>query len=259
MSLILSIFVLVTASFAWLSINKDTHSNGMQLKVQVTPNLIINDNSSTLQGKTGPTESDFTITFSTPASAKRPATHDWSVGTTSGLKYVTNPTEVGTSSGLVKSGSTLTYGPVASSPTSEYYVDYTVYIASTGSSMTGQDLVATLDPTASIVGTDGIDNDTLKATSIDFYYGSVSQSNYRGTLNVAGYDISTNNQSPFTSVPLLDNGEIPLNTSSYITIVMRCYFDGELLKSAGQAFINTATVDANNVTINVKFTASDHS
>jgi hypothetical protein len=39
---------------------------------------------------------------------------------------------------------------------------------------------------------------------------------------------------------------------------MRCYIDGGLLKTASQAYINTATVDMNDITLNVAFTASDH-
>ena len=268
MSLILSIFVLVTASFAWLSMNKETNSNGMQLKVEVTPNLIIDGDkngesagagATRLSAVVGPAQSNFAITFNQDAIAIRPSTHSSNyTDHPNGLKYVVNMEDVDISTGVASSAVFSSAVNVESPTTKKYFVDYTVYIASTGSAMTSQDLVATLDPAASIDGTVGTNNDTLKATSIDFYYSSVSESNYKGTLNVAGYNASANDQSAFTSVKLLDNGSIPLNTTSHITIIMRCYFDGALLKSAGQAFINTATVDANNVTINVKFSASDH-
>ena len=141
-SLCLSIFMLGTASFAWLSMNKETNSNGVQLKVEVTPNLIIDDDSAQLQAVTNPTETNFSHTFSDEAVAKKPATHDWTVGTTTGLKYVNNPHNVSTSSGLAKTG-TLTFAPVEST---DYYVDFTVYIASTGAAMAGMDLTATFAP-----------------------------------------------------------------------------------------------------------------
>ena len=255
-SLFLSLIVLATVSMAWLSMNKQTESDGMKLKVDVTPNLVISKSASALQALGGPTEADFSVSFvDSSATAVKPATHSASFGTT-GLEYVSNQGDVSPTTGFAKSSASLTMTPVTST---DYYVDFTVYIASTGKAMddeTNQDLIATLAPPASIsVGSSGID--TLKATSIDFYVGSVADGNYKGTLNVAGTNVA--GTSPVTSVTLLNNRVIPLNTTgSNITVIMRCYIDGALVKSSGTAYINTATVDTSDITLNVTFSAVDH-
>ena len=247
-SLLLSLVVLATVSMAWLSMNKQTNSEGMKLKVDVTPNLIISKTAGALAAIGGPTEENFSVSFvDSSAAPVKPATHSETFGTT-GLKYVTNAHEVSPTTGLAKSSATLSFASVT---TSGYYIDYTVYIASSGKAMgseTPQDLFATLTPPASIDSASG--ENTLKATSIDFYVGSVEQDNYKGTLNVAG--------TPSTTVPLLENGVIPLNTSGNIVVIMRCYIDGALLNSSGIAYINTATVDTSDITLNVTFSAVDH-
>ena len=253
-SLMLSLVVLATVSMAWLSMNKETESNGMKLKVEVTPNLIIDSNVLSLQSVDGAVESNFSVDLTAAAEELKPATHD--NGSASGLVYVVNPTAVDVSSGLVKSGSVLTY---SSAVASQHYVDFTVYIASAGAEMTGQNLVAELRPTATIAGSSATKQDTLDATSIDFYVllpgGSLT---YIDTLNVEGLDASANNYTTTeTEVTLVSNNTIPKNKDGYITVVMRCYFDGALLKSAGHAYINSALIDTNDVTLNVTFTASD--
>jgi len=256
-----TLLLLGTATFAWLAYNKQTTSNGMHVRVEATPNMIINESASAITAVTSPTDSDFSVTFSAAAAAKKPAQHDpadtankagdWTYS--SGLKYVTNTDNVGVASGLAKTG-TLSF---ATASTTAYYVDFTVYIASTGAALTGQDVVATL--TGSIAGSGANKADTLAASSIDFYLGSVAKANYKGTLNQAGLDALTNDHSTTnTSVTILSNGDVPLNSSGYLTVVMRCYIDGGLLKTASQAYINTATVDMNDITLNVAFTASDH-
>ena len=257
-SLILSLALLGTASYAWLSMNKETTSNGMQLKVEVTPNLIIDDDSAALQDVDRPVDANFRVDFTNAATTLRPATHDTDYTTYStGLKYVTNPSEVSVTTGLAKS-SGLTFANAANG-TYKYYVDYTIYIASTGAAMAGQDLTATLNPAAVIANSSATAQDTLKATSIDFYLGSVASGNYKGTHNVDGYDNAENNYTTAkTTVTLVPNDSIPLNTDGYLTVVMRCYVDGALLKSAGQAFINAATVATDDITVNVTFAAVDH-
>ena len=49
--------------------------------------------------------------------------------------------------------------------------------------------------------------------------------------------------------------DLPLNTSDApVKITMRCYFDGALLKSSGQAFIATNSIDSDEVVpLSVRF------
>ena len=257
LSICLCVVVLGVATFAWLSSNKETTSNGMQLKVDVSPNLIIDDAVADLQAVVGPTSDNFSVTFSNTATALTPTTHDSTYATyASGLKYITNANIVDPETGLPSEGSLA----FANAGATGYYVDFTVYIASTSKAMDNMDLAVSLTPAASIGGDGANKADTLAAASIDFYVGSVAQANYKGTLNVAGFDAAANDfTTEKTSVELVSNSSIPLNTSSYITVIMRCYVDGALLKSAGQAYINTAKVDLNDITLNATFVATDHS
>ena len=248
--LLSTLVVLTTATFAWLSMNRQTNSNGMKLKTEISANLIIDDVISELQAVVAPTEANFSHTFSAAAQSLEPATHDSGGSYASNLKYVTNAEIISASTGLERTG-TLSYA----NATTDNYVDFIVYIASAGKQMTGQNLVATIS-SSSIAGSGANKQDTLDATSIDFYVNDT----YVGTLNVAGLDASVNNHSTAkTSVALLSSGTIPLNSSGYITVKMRCYVDGALLKSAGQAYINSEKVDTSDITLNVTFTASDAS
>jgi len=266
-SLLLSMVVLATVSMAWLSMNKETQSNGMQMKVDVTPNLIIDGDKKNEDAGTGatriitvdgPTASDFSITFDQDVKALRPATHDASFST--GLKYVTNQQDVdatsGVASGAVYSDASYRVGP----PEKNFYVDYTVYIASTGTEMPITTLTAEII-SAKINGASSDSNTTLKAASIDFYVGGV----YTDTLNVAGLTYSSNTNGDYngattTSVVLQSGGSVPYNKAAtgdqYITVTMRCYFDGALSGSVGTTFINTTTVDISDVELAVKFTAT---
>lgn len=249
--LIITVAALVTASFAWMSMNTQTQTEGMQLNVDVSPNLIINSSSSALQSVDNPSASDFSVTFNNAAAAIMPATH--SSGSATGLVCVTNTSNVNANTGLAREGS-LTFGEAGT----DHYVDYTVYIASSGKAMSGMDLNAVLSPPASILGSGASKQDTLDASSIDFYLGSVSQQNFKGTLNVKGYDASLNNHSTLkNSVALLSNGAIPFNQSGYLTIIMRCYVDGALLKDATHAFINSENVVTDAITMNVFFSATE--
>ena len=257
-SIVMTLVALSTVTFAWLALNKETHSDGMKLKVESSPNMIIGKTTSEVTSVTSPSESNYVTTFTDAAAAKKPAQHsseledgNWKHST--GLRYVTNTDNISTTTGVEKAGS-LTY---ATASTSDFYVDFTVYIASTSAEIANQDLVATL--TGSITsGNSGAD--TLAAASIDFYLGSVSESNYKGTLNTVGRDAITNNASATkTSVTILSNGTIPLNTS-YLTIIMRVYIDGGLLKTSSPkaAYINANSIDTSDITLNVTFTASNH-
>lgn len=280
-SLALTLFLLIAASMAWLSMNRETSSNGMQLQVKVTPNMVISDSTTTLATISGTTEADFSLTFTDGPTALLPCTNDQTYNTyASGLKFVTNLSDVGVTSGLAKADASLTYGSATSGT---YFKDYVVYIACVGDIMENMDLTVTLSPTATIASDGQFKQDTLDATSIDFYVATVGSGNmstytvnsfsygsstYKGTLNVAEYDIAKNRaSSTFTTaesdkvstLTLFENSTIPLNTDDGIVIVMRCYFDGALLKSTSQAFINSEKVDSHDVTLNVTFTATEHS
>ena len=140
-SLLLSIFMLVSASLAWMSMNRETTSNGMQLQVEDSPSLIIS-NSTTEIVKPSITKintnSPFAVTFGTNNNSYKPATHDSTYDTyPAGLKFVTNPGDVDVTTGLEKADATLTVtgvvpnvNPTSNPSTQTYYIDFLIYVAS---------------------------------------------------------------------------------------------------------------------------------
>ncbi len=274
-SMIVAIIMMTAASFAWFSMNKETASNGMQLKVEASPNLIIDDTATGDDGiinVSGPSDANISVTFSSSAIALKLATHDGAVGGanwtySTGLKSVTNLNDVSIANGTA---TTPVYaGAVNStSPTKNFYIDFPVYIASTGTELDIASLTAEFGECT--IGGSTTANDTLKAASIDFYAGNgditASSSTYKGTINVAGLTYSSNAEGTYnasattTSVTLQTGGSVPYNQAAtgvkYITVIMRCYFDGALSKQSGKTFITSASVDVSDVVLSVKFTAN---
>ena len=264
-SLFLSLLVLATVSMAWLSMNKETNSNGMQLQVEASPNLIIS-NSTTEIVKASidsiNSNSPFTITHASNDNAYKPATHDSTYATyASGLKYVTNTSDVNASTGTVATpnwGVVPNVNPSTNPSSQSYYIDYIVYVASYAKSMDGVKLKAKI-VSAQKGGVD-VTTGSLMATSIDVYVGTtISLAYYRGTLNVATKDthsvylFDTSNHGSTSAT-----GDIPLNTTpSYLTYTLRCYFDGALESSVGQTYIYTSNLDTSKITLGVQFYIED--
>lgn len=244
-----------------ISMNRTVTATGMKVQATASQSLVI---SNTI-GSTGVgTETSYTFTTST--SQLIPATHDGSGAFTTGLKYNTNPNEVSAGTGLQAGTTALTYADAINDPTNSkyYYVDYVVYIASSGGELTNQKLTAVLSQTTSL------DTDTIKATSIDFYVNrdSAALGTFVGTLNIAGLDASTNNATATKdTIDLLSytsaSRTIPVNknTTTYLQVTMRVYFDGALLKtkSPDQAFVYSDNVDTTEVGFKVEFTAQENS
>jgi len=137
----------------------------------------------------------------------------------------------------------------------EYYVDYTVKLASTDKTMSATRLYATMS------SDDTDSHDYQNAASVDFYLDSVAEANYKGTLNLAGKSY-TNSGSAVTEVDLMTGSAqtpitIPLNTSGSITVVMRFYFDGGLEKTSGQAYVYSEGLSTDDFTMKVHFAAEE--
>ncbi|MBR4150287.1 MAG: hypothetical protein IKR08_02810 [Firmicutes bacterium] len=242
-------------TMAWYGANRGSSSNAMQLRSDTSPNMIIDDDLNDLRAVVIPNEHNFYVIFGADAAVVKPATHDSDYsryGT--GLKTVSNSSVVSVTSGAAKPGKVLSFAEAENTNDVVYYKDFTVYLASTDSELVADDLTATIaEPSSTSI-------DTFKAASIDFYVDSVSQANYKGTLNIAGYDAAVNDHATTkSSVELRGAGNIPYNraaSNNNIKVIMRCYFDGGLLKSNGNTFINTATITTSGIKINVMFTAN---
>lgn len=264
LSLLAALAVLASAgTYAWLSTNRNLDSNGMQMEIDSTANLVISRSnedvkSSNIASING--GSPFAVTFTDSGTKYAPSTHEFNDinAYSSGLKYITNTALVGMSSGLFTGGEA-TYADAKNSENAggrQYYHDFTVYVASHGKEL--NDVTLTAKISSALKGSAPIENGSLMATSIDFYVGSDTPENYKGTLNVAGYDAQKNDYTTRkTAVTLVSNDKIPLNTSSgYLTVIMRCYFDGALRSAENQAYINSATLDTSAVTLGVSLTAT---
>lgn len=259
--MILTLGSLVSSTMAWLSINKSIASDGMKMNIEVSPNLVISDTKANLQAATNDNADDrtstatntsgdyVTVSWAASASDLECATH---VSTsTTGLKYNTTPETVSRSTGL----GTITLADAVNDD-STFYVDYTVYVGSLDTTMAISHLYATMSTTAELT-------DAYKSASVDFYLGSVSSSNYKGTLNLAqknGKDSSGTSLGETAANQKIDitgSTTVPVNTgNSPIVIVMRCYFDGALLKDSTTAYVRSKGLSTTaNFSFEVNFTA----
>jgi hypothetical protein len=181
-------------------------------------------------------------------------THDADAPTTF-LKYLTNHYAVDFNSGNAKDGYDLEFEPVPAENNQEYFIDYTVYIASAFEQLSVKSLNAMITIPSSV----DEDHPYFNAASIDFYLGEVSADSFIGTTSVAD---SLKNTAR-AEIDLFKNagGTVPFNEDGYMTVIMRCYFDGALtyVDEDGKtyAYVNSYTVKSDGVVIGVDFTATD--
>lgn len=249
-----------SSTYAWFAMNTTVTATNMKVTATAEGSLVITTGSL----PTAATSATTVDIDDASATALLASTHDstWATYAT-GLKTVSNPSDVSATTGLALDGETLTF-VAAVNPASgtAYYKDYTVFIASSGTALTGQDLTATLiAPAAAVTTLPG-------ATSIDFYYMTSSSTNnptpadgtFAGTLNLAGLDPVTNNSTTTRTSVVMSDIDIPVADSNHgITIMMRVYIDGALKDSGTTTYIKT--VDATEIadqTISVQFTATAH-
>lgn len=162
------------------------------------------------------------------------------------------------------------FPPVPRSDTneSEYYRDYQVQIAALSAELPADSLDVTLDvKKLKLEGNEYVldSNQTLSdyhyAASIDVFKGTPEQANYVGTLNMAGKDAATSTsgaQYQKVSIPLTGN-KIPQNTSDCITVTLRFYYDGALLKQANQTYVRSNDLDLAKLKLSIHFEATEPS
>ena len=237
-ALFLSFLLFVgSASVAWFSSYRINQSTGMSVQIESTKNLVIGKSQQELANIQELTNDWFSVTFDFPSTKLRPATHF--NGGDYNLKYVTNTDQVDLSSGKQKQNKVLEYSPVISIDRDKYFKDYVVYISSYGGSLPIELFTARMES--------NIINQTLKATSVDFYLQGV----YVVTAN-----LGNNN-----SVVLINQDYlIPQNTDGAIQILMRFYFDGALQDQETQrTYINTNQInlDTKQIQLRIVFQAVD--
>lgn len=261
--------------------NKTVTATGMQVKAVSSSSLVI---AKTLGGTGVGTET--TVTFDTAVAELIPASHISDGGTYSGsnstnLYYNTNPGAVSAASGYAADSTTapLTFAYAANKaatttdPAENYYVDYVVYIAAAGAQMANQDLKVKLFMSSATYASLA---DTTKAITVDFYVADEAvtsgfvatsgASDYLGTfagkLNLSSLsEVAASSTYETAELNLAASGiAIPQNksTTDYLRVTMRVYFDGNLQKATGQAYVYSDAVSTANITFSASFTASEH-
>ena len=236
-------FLYLNLSLAWFAKNEAVDADGLSVNAEVSPNLVIG---STVEEITGD-DIIFSITLESNVNTNMIAVTRDEDADGSYLKYLESSHGINRQSGLAEEGVTPEFLPVPASGVNGeelYFVDYTVYIASALKELPIDSLKA------SIVSPENVDDDHsfFNAASIDFYLGSGASDNYCGTATVAGD----------ASVEIMGEGTIPLNKEGYITVIMRCYFDGALTYDGGEkAYINSANVNTDEIILGVAFVAED--
>ncbi|MBO7762878.1 MAG: hypothetical protein J6T24_08780 [Clostridia bacterium] len=261
-------FLCTSHSLAWFAANRRVEANGVSVSAKVSPNLVIYKSADEIDDEDKAFQ--FSVDFEGTSRENMVAvTRDKDTGE---YKYLVNTHAVGHESGLAKDPEVpLVYETVPATKNDAYFIDYTVYIASAGVALNASSLTATIDPpeipppSEEEAADEEFDLEEYlagylfyNAASIDFYVGTADADGYRGTASVAN---------AATSVELLEKDtEIPLNTEGgYITVIMRCYFDGALTyeetvdgKTVTRAYINSYTVTPNtHVVFGVDFVATD--
>ena len=224
-----SVVLVIAITYAWFAFNDRTQAHGMDISVKCTPNLIIASSSDSFQidtyefskGLIPSNESDegeFPKITATTHVASSPT----------GLGYLRNSYAIDPETGVIKS----TYQEnliidnvtVSESNGRVYYVDYKVYVASSGDTFPGDTSLV-----AKLIDDNGTIDNVFNATSVDFYFSSDDEASFSfiGALNFAGLNYTNDGESVEELV--LNTGTIPLYTDDYFVIIMRCYFDGNLI------------------------------
>lgn len=253
-------------SLGWFSFNRKIGVTGSGVRVQNDQLIVTKTEADVLAATVAAGDTLVSVTFPSTGAEYVPATHDDDYTTyPNGLKYVSEESFIGFYSGV--GTDTPEYLSAANTQTRTFYRDVDVYIARVGQPMTSATLTASLSATKIVAGQPvAVTSGSLMATSVDFYRNSVAETNYVGTLNVAGYDAAENDYTTRKASQYLvgsnsTTGTIPANDAAagdrYLHYVLRCYFDGALLSGTDQAYVFSADLDVSAVTLYITFTADN--
>lgn len=236
--LLIATMLMGTTTYAWFSMNKTVTATGMMVTAQAEGSIVITNTSSLPTASVKTTNIDFTSVGNTNVYASTHAAIDATY--TDGLKYVNNAEKINLETGLAKNATekaAIAYSNAANVPSGkQYYKDFSVYIAGDGQAFEHQDITITLE--GSSTGSNNINN----AVSIDFYglanasaAATATAANYKGTLNVAGVKNKADmtDHDAYTSFVIEDVTIPQTGTSSAYSVLMRVYYDGELIDTAG--------------------------
>lgn len=251
--LLIAAAMLGTSTYAWFSMNKTVTATGMQVKATTAESLVISNQA--------PVGTAVTHAFTSAATELTPSTHDSTYATfATGLKYVENTEDVDASTGVAAS---YTFQPAANGGGTNYYVDYVVYVASSGAAMTDKKLTFAFDSTTKTyvagLAADGT-KDTEKAITADIYVESLTNKEAASTFNATTYIGKIELANAATAEASTGSMTIPVNGSSatsWIRITFRIYLDGDLEKSSGQKYVYNDKIDTTEVEFGIAITVGN--
>lgn len=225
--LCITLAMLSTATFAWFTMNDKVSATGMQVQAKSKGSLVINMDAPVPKGSTT-TDVDF---------ADADATKLIPVTYSNGWKIVADPSTVDKTTGSPNAALT-----DVSMLEDVHYVDYLVYIASSGEPMQDQILNATVDFAA--------ENDVLanKAITVAFYVNNDAPS--AGAAPDATVRIGAGEAEVKADVDIASCAD----AADGVPITMRIYYDGAA-SNGGKAYINSTDVPTEGATVTVTFRA----
>ena len=230
--LLVSAVMLSTASFAWFTMNEAVTATGMQVKAKASGNLLISTEPLTAA------DQGISASLSNTKKNLTPVTYD-----ANAWKIPSDSKKVDPIYGTLQTGSSLTAvgGTDVAYGSSTYFSDYTVYIATAGDSLSGQEITVTLS------GIAGADQNIAPAYSVAIYVVAPA-TGANGVATWAEPDWA----SPNLTVSLLTGtGKctgtfaipstygINAETKTGLKVIMRVYVDGNLKKEDVSVTKNT--------------------
>lgn len=264
--LLVSAIMMSTASFAWFTMGSTADATGMQITATADSSLIIS---------TSTTYEKFSVANNQAQVASQtqklyPATH---ITENDSAETFTTLLKAPADTGKVDAGTGIYNGSewvnATTSATGGNYIDYTVYLATAGQAMTGKDLYVTVKlPEGATEVTNYIHN----AVTVDFWVATwnaetetantIQYSN--ANVNLLTVDADAENA---VELKIADNISIPLvvdnetdNTTSYVTVTMRVYFNGALedANKTGYTYVRNQMITDTAAQFAVTFEAKDH-
>ena len=239
--LVMSTAATVTGTVAWFTMNTTASAEGMVVSAKTNGSLIVKEIDFSDPVLPGASDKATKVIFGNTTHAFYPSTHDLTAAPATGLKRVHDGSKINFETGTAMNATALaalTYDPVVATEQADYYFDYGIYIAGDGLAMNSQNLRFAITSTTNV--------NLNKALSIDFYGKLISTAalptvtdTYIGTLNLAGKknDRDSNTGaiagtvSTVTYVDLPAAVNIPKVGDGAYAVLMRAYFDGELIET----------------------------
>jgi hypothetical protein len=243
--------IMSNKTFSWFAKNDNVFANGISVSTKVSPNLVIGKTVADIQSDSLLFSVDFNDTSRTDMIA---VTHDDGIEGTY-LKYLTNHYAIDHHTGLQKGEAALEFAAVPTTDNEPYFIDYVVYIASAYDALEVSSLKARIIPEEADAS-----HPYFNAASIDFYLDVVNADNYLGTTSM--HDSINGTERAEIDLFGDQGGTVPQNTNGYLTVIMRCYFDGALTyvdehDGKTYAYVNSYTVKTDGIAIGVEFIATD--